>query len=115
VEFAGKMNLYVNAVDALIAHEENRATVGFILCADRNERAARATYWSGTRRVTPDQLDNNVATHRCTIPIERHRRTEHGGRDESLCITYLSVYTFIREVYSDSRCRAPSRRNGLLG
>jgi len=28
-EFAGKMNLYVNAVDAFLAHEEDRETVGF--------------------------------------------------------------------------------------
>jgi predicted nuclease of restriction endonuclease-like (RecB) superfamily len=42
-EFAGKMNLYVNAVDALIAHSEDRATVGFILCAGRNEAVAHLT------------------------------------------------------------------------
>jgi hypothetical protein len=34
------MNLYVNAVNTLIAHEEDRATVGFVLCADRNEAVA---------------------------------------------------------------------------
>jgi predicted nuclease of restriction endonuclease-like (RecB) superfamily len=42
-EFAGKMNLYVNAVNELIAHDEDRATVGFILCTDRNEAAAHLT------------------------------------------------------------------------
>jgi predicted nuclease of restriction endonuclease-like (RecB) superfamily len=42
-EFAGKMNLYVNAVNALIAHREDRPTVGFILCADRNEAVAHLT------------------------------------------------------------------------
>ncbi len=42
-EFAGKMNLYVKAVNELIAHEEDRATVGFILCADRNEAVAHLT------------------------------------------------------------------------
>jgi len=42
-EFAGKMSLYVNAVDALIAHSEDRATVGFILCAGRNEAVAHLT------------------------------------------------------------------------
>jgi predicted nuclease of restriction endonuclease-like (RecB) superfamily len=42
-EFAGKMNLYVNAVDKLIAHGEDRPTVGFILCADRNEAVAHLT------------------------------------------------------------------------
>lgn len=42
-EFAGKMNLYVNAVNALVAHSEDRPTVGFILCADRNEAVAHLT------------------------------------------------------------------------
>jgi predicted nuclease of restriction endonuclease-like (RecB) superfamily len=42
-EFVGKMNLYVNAVDALIAHSEDRASVGFILCADRDEAVAHMT------------------------------------------------------------------------
>jgi len=42
-EFAGKMNLYVNAVNELVAHDEDRATVGFILCADRNEAVAQLT------------------------------------------------------------------------
>jgi predicted nuclease of restriction endonuclease-like (RecB) superfamily len=42
-EFAGKMNLNVNAVNELIAHGEDRATVGFILCTDRNEAVAHLT------------------------------------------------------------------------
>jgi predicted nuclease of restriction endonuclease-like (RecB) superfamily len=42
-EFAGKMNLYVNAVNELIAHDEDRATVGFILCTDRDEAVAHLT------------------------------------------------------------------------
>jgi predicted nuclease of restriction endonuclease-like (RecB) superfamily len=42
-EFAGKMNLYVNAVNELIAHEEDRETVGFILCTDRDEAVAHLT------------------------------------------------------------------------
>ncbi len=42
-EFAGKMNLYVNAVNELIAHDEDRATVGFILCAGRDEAVAHLT------------------------------------------------------------------------
>ncbi|HTC58696.1 MAG TPA: PDDEXK nuclease domain-containing protein [Solirubrobacteraceae bacterium] len=42
-EFAGKMNLYVNAVNKLIAHDGDRATVGFILCAGRNEAVAHMT------------------------------------------------------------------------
>ena len=42
-EFAGKMNLYVNAVNELIAHDGDRATVGFILCTDRDEAVAHLT------------------------------------------------------------------------
>lgn len=42
-EFAGKMNLYVNAVNELITHDEDRATVGFILCAGRDEAVAHLT------------------------------------------------------------------------
>ena len=42
-EFAGKMNLYVNAVDEYIANEEDRSAVGFILCAGRNEAVAHLT------------------------------------------------------------------------
>ncbi len=42
-EFAGKMNLYVNAVNELIAHDEDRATVGFILCTGRDEAVAHLT------------------------------------------------------------------------
>jgi predicted nuclease of restriction endonuclease-like (RecB) superfamily len=42
-EFAGKMNLYVNAVDEFIANKEDRSTVGFILCAGRNEAVAHLT------------------------------------------------------------------------
>jgi len=42
-EFAGKMNLYVNAVNELMAHDEDRATVGFILCTGRDEAAAHLT------------------------------------------------------------------------
>ena len=42
-EFAGKMNLYVNAVNELIANDEDRATVGFVLCTDRDEAVAHLT------------------------------------------------------------------------
>jgi predicted nuclease of restriction endonuclease-like (RecB) superfamily len=42
-EFAGKMNLYVNAVNELIAHDEDHATVGFILCTGRDEAVAHLT------------------------------------------------------------------------
>ena len=42
-EFAGKMNLYVNAVNELIAQDTDSATVGFILCTDRDKTVAQLT------------------------------------------------------------------------
>lgn len=42
-EYAGKMNLYVNAVDELVAHAGDKPTVGFILCTGRHETEARMT------------------------------------------------------------------------
>lgn len=42
-EFAGKMNLYVNAVNELIAHKDDRATIGFILCTGRDETVTHLT------------------------------------------------------------------------
>jgi predicted nuclease of restriction endonuclease-like (RecB) superfamily len=42
-EYAGKMNLYVNAVDELVARESDKPTVGFILCTGRHETEARMT------------------------------------------------------------------------
>lgn len=42
-EFAGKMNLYVNAVNEIIAADDDRPTVGFILCTDRDEAVAQLT------------------------------------------------------------------------
>jgi predicted nuclease of restriction endonuclease-like (RecB) superfamily len=42
-EFAGKINLYVNAIDELVADDGDCATVGFALCADRNEAVTHLT------------------------------------------------------------------------
>jgi len=42
-EYAGKMNLYINAVDELVARESDKPTVGFILCTGRRETEARMT------------------------------------------------------------------------
>ena len=42
-EYAGKMNAYVNAVDAFVAREGDKPTVGFILCAQRREAEAKLT------------------------------------------------------------------------
>ena len=61
-EFAGKMNLYVNAVNKFIASDEDRTTVGFILCAGRNEAVAHLTL-------------QGVAT---PIAVTRYTVGEHG-------------------------------------
>ena len=61
-EFAGKMNLYVNAVNEFIAHEDDRSTVGFILCAGRNEAVAHLTL-------------QGIAT---PIAVTRYTVSEHG-------------------------------------
>jgi predicted nuclease of restriction endonuclease-like (RecB) superfamily len=42
-EYAGKMNAYVNAVDAFVARDGDQPTVGFILCAQRREAEAKLT------------------------------------------------------------------------
>ena len=61
-EFAGKMNLYVNAVNEFIAKDDDRATVGFILCAGRNEAVAHLTL-------------QGIAT---PIAVSRYTIGEHG-------------------------------------
>lgn len=35
-EFAGKMNFYLSAVDDLLRHEDDRPSIGLILCKTRN-------------------------------------------------------------------------------
>ena len=66
-EYAGKMNLYINAVDELVAHAGDKPTVGFILCTGRHETEARMTlrgmanalaigrYVVGARGVEPSE------------------------------------------------------------
>ncbi len=36
-EFAGKMNFYLSAVDDLLRHQEDRPTIGIILCQSKNK------------------------------------------------------------------------------
>jgi predicted nuclease of restriction endonuclease-like (RecB) superfamily len=66
-EYAGKMNLYINAVDELVARPGDKPTVGFILCTGRQETEARMTlrgmanplaigrYVVGARGVEPSE------------------------------------------------------------
>jgi len=39
-EYAGKMNFYLNAVDALLRHSNDNPTIGLILCQDKNRVVA---------------------------------------------------------------------------
>jgi predicted nuclease of restriction endonuclease-like (RecB) superfamily len=42
-EYVGKLNFYVNAVNEQIAGAEDRATIGMLLCASRDEAVVRVT------------------------------------------------------------------------
>lgn len=42
-EFAGKLNLYVNAVDEQLAQEHDNPTIGIVLCATRDESVTQLT------------------------------------------------------------------------
>ncbi len=42
-EFAGKINLYVNAVDEQLADQTDNPTIGIVLCATRDEAVTRLT------------------------------------------------------------------------
>jgi predicted nuclease of restriction endonuclease-like (RecB) superfamily len=85
-EFAGKMNLYVNAVDALIANEDDRSTVGFILCAGRNEAVAHLTL-------------QGIAT---PIAVTRYTVGEHGvqvaGEDAQITVGLEDEMEGLRRV-----------------
>jgi predicted nuclease of restriction endonuclease-like (RecB) superfamily len=41
-EFAGKMNFYLSAVDDLLRRSEDQASLGLILCKERNKLSSRA-------------------------------------------------------------------------
>jgi predicted nuclease of restriction endonuclease-like (RecB) superfamily len=42
-EYVGKLNFYVNAVDQQLAGPDDRATIGMLLCASRDEAVVRVT------------------------------------------------------------------------
>ena len=39
-EYAGKLNFYLSAVDAILKHEDDNPTIGLILCKDKNRLVA---------------------------------------------------------------------------
>jgi predicted nuclease of restriction endonuclease-like (RecB) superfamily len=78
-EFAGKMNLYVNAVNELIANEEDRATVGFILCTDRDEAVAHLTLQG---IVTPIAVTRYTVGERGVLMADEESQITEGIEDE---------------------------------
>jgi len=71
-EYAGKMNLYLSAVDDLLRHQDDRSAIGLILCKDKNriivEYALRDTHKPigvssyVTTQALPDELKGNLPT-----------------------------------------------------
>jgi len=41
-EYAGKMNFYLNAVDDLLRHPDDKLSIGLVLCQDKNRLAPRS-------------------------------------------------------------------------
>ncbi len=78
-EFAGKMNLYVNAVNKLVAHDEDRATVGFILCTDRGEAVAHLTLQG---IVTPIAVTRYTVGERGVLMTGEETQVTEGIKEE---------------------------------
>jgi predicted nuclease of restriction endonuclease-like (RecB) superfamily len=78
-EFASKMNLYVNAVNELIAHDEDRATVGFILCTDRDAAVAHLTLQG---IVTPIAITRYTVGERGVLMTGEEAQITEGMEDE---------------------------------
>lgn len=107
-EYAGKMNLYVNAVDELVAREGDKPTVGFILCTGRRETEARMTlrgmanplaigrYVVGAQGVEPcgepvdatsgleEELASLARVERQVTRFAARRASELGGGDDTV-------------------------------
>lgn len=78
-EFAGKMNLYVNAVNELIANDEDRATVGFILCTARDEAVAHLTLQGIS---TPIAVTRYTVGERGVLMADEESQITEGIEDE---------------------------------
>lgn len=69
-EFSGKMNFYISAVDDLLRHPEDRATIGIILCKGKKKTAVEYALRNVNRPIgvstyqlkdsLPDQLKENL-------------------------------------------------------
>ncbi len=72
-EYAGKMNFYLSAVDALMKHESDNPTIGLILCKSKNKIVAEYALQNMTSpiglaeyRIT-DAIPENIKTGLPTI------------------------------------------------
>jgi predicted nuclease of restriction endonuclease-like (RecB) superfamily len=71
-EYAGKMNFYCNVVDAQLCHEQDRPTIGLILCQDKNQIIAEYALKGVTKaigvseyqitRALPKELKSSLPT-----------------------------------------------------
>ena len=62
-EYSGKMNFYINAVDDLLRHADDRPTIGIILCKSKNKAIAEYSL-----RQTEAPLA--IATHKLPPPLK---------------------------------------------
>ena len=71
-EFAGKLNFYIAAVDDLIRLPQHAPTVGFLLCAGRNERVVRYSLAGSTSpmAVAGYTYDTLPAPERALLPAD---------------------------------------------
>lgn len=49
-EYAGKLNLYLNAADDQLRHNDDKPTIGLILCQDKNLHSSRCPLFSSNNR-----------------------------------------------------------------
>lgn len=88
-EFAGKMGLYLNAVDAQLRHPEDAESIGLILCTSHNETVAKfalhrsgapiavADWQTHTQIDITDELPLDLAEELSGMPEVRDRLTTH--------------------------------------
>lgn len=50
-EYAGKMNFYLSAVDDTLRHDDDRPSIGMILCQDRNHVVAEYSLRGMTKPI----------------------------------------------------------------
>ncbi len=88
-EYAGKMGLYLNAVDAQLRHPDDGESIGLILCTNHNKTVAKFALhrsgapiavadWQTHRKVeVADELPGDVADELPGLPEVRDRLTSH--------------------------------------